>query len=253
MSESLWYYEDGGKQAGPIGAEALAEAIRSGRLARGMRVWRAGMATWQAWEAVPELAALAAPPQAAPSAPIPWSAPGAAPPPSPAAGQPGWGPAPLQTTLPPGTIEPVGVPLTILLSVVTLGIYGLVKFHQCGTAYARLSPARPSAFERFFWIYLGLSLGSVVANLVFGPLAIAVVIASFVAGIFVLNEVLAARDAAQLATGARVVLTSATTHKVLWIGGTLLTMVGVGLLVLLVQAVLFFQDHDHLAAALGRR
>ena len=62
MGEVLWYHEDAGKQAGPITEAAMAEALRLGRLAPGSRVWRAGMAAWQAWETVPELAALAAPP-----------------------------------------------------------------------------------------------------------------------------------------------------------------------------------------------
>jgi uncharacterized RDD family membrane protein YckC len=84
MSEMLWYYEEGGKQAGPISHAAMAEAIRGGRLPAGSRVWRAGMAGWLAWEALPELAALAPPPPV--GAPPPLSAP----PPAP----PGWGAPP---------------------------------------------------------------------------------------------------------------------------------------------------------------
>jgi len=67
MDEALWYYEDGGRPAGPVSEAALAEAIRQGRLARGQRVWTAGQAGWLAWEAIPRLAALA--PAAEPSAP----------------------------------------------------------------------------------------------------------------------------------------------------------------------------------------
>jgi uncharacterized RDD family membrane protein YckC len=85
MSEVLWYYEEGGKQAGPISHAAMAEAIRGGRLPAGSRVWRAGLAGWLAWEALPELAALAPPPPPA-GGPPPLSAP----PPAPG----GWGPPP---------------------------------------------------------------------------------------------------------------------------------------------------------------
>lgn len=93
MSEVLWYYEEAGKQAGPISQAALAEAIRSGRLPAGSRVWKAGMAGWQPWEGVAELAAFAAPPPAGsppplagpPPAPTGWGAPPAGPP-------GGWGP-----------------------------------------------------------------------------------------------------------------------------------------------------------------
>lgn len=91
MSEVLWYYEEGGKQAGPISQAAMAEAISGRRLPPGSRVWRAGMAGWQPWEAVAELAALAPPPPVdappplgAPPPPPGWGAP-------PAGGQPGWG------------------------------------------------------------------------------------------------------------------------------------------------------------------
>jgi uncharacterized RDD family membrane protein YckC len=91
MSEVLWYYEEGGKQAGPISQAAMAEAIRSGRLPAGSRVWRAGMAGWQPWEAVPELAGLAPPPPVGSPPPL------AGPPPAPA----GWGATPTGTWGPP--------------------------------------------------------------------------------------------------------------------------------------------------------
>lgn len=260
MAEALWYYEDGGKQAGPVSGTALEEAIRSGRIAPGMRVWRAGMAGWLPWDALPELAGLGQPPAPPPPpAPAPWSQPGAAPPPpatqdgwgQPAAGAAGGAPAGWGGRTAP--IEPVNVALTVLLSVITFGVFGLVKFYQCGQAYGRLSPGRPSGFERLFWIYVGLSVGGVVGNLIFTPLGILLALGSFVAGILTLNEVLAARQAALVATGARVDLTGATTHKVLWIGGSLLAVIGIGLLALIAQAVLFFLDHDKLADALGGR
>lgn len=115
MSEVLWYYEEAGKQAGPISQAAMAEAIRGGRLPAGARVWRAGMAGWQAWETLAELAALAPPPPAGsppplggqPGAPAGWGAP--PPPPQPAQGwgQPqggqGWGPPPGTAPFPPNS------------------------------------------------------------------------------------------------------------------------------------------------------
>jgi hypothetical protein len=176
----------------------------------------------------------------------------------PGAPSPGWGAAPAApaTWSAParGGLEAVGVGATVALSVVTLGVYGLVKFFQCGTAYARLVPGRPSAFERLFWLYLGLGLGGAVLNFAFAPLGLLLGVASFVCGILLLNEVLAAREALVAASGVRCELTSAATHKVLWIGGSLLAVVFVGLVALVVQAVFFFGDHDKLAGALaGRR
>ncbi len=84
MSEVGWYYDGGGQQAGPVGQAELAELIRSGRMAPGTRVWRAGLAGWVAWETVPELASL-------PAGPPPLSSSPAGTPPLP---PPGWGPAP---------------------------------------------------------------------------------------------------------------------------------------------------------------
>jgi len=99
MAESLWYYEDAGRPAGPVSEAALAEAIRQGRLARGQRVWTAGQATWVAWESLPSLAALAPPPEVPPPPP-----PGQFPEARPAAGGlgpdqpgPGWSPPPRAT------------------------------------------------------------------------------------------------------------------------------------------------------------
>lgn len=59
MSDASWYYEDGGQQAGPVSREALEQRVRAGGLAPRARVWTAGMADWQSWETLPELAALA--------------------------------------------------------------------------------------------------------------------------------------------------------------------------------------------------
>jgi TM2 domain-containing membrane protein YozV len=135
MSEVLWYYEEGGRQAGPISHAAMAEAIQGRRLPPGSRVWRAGLAGWQPWEALPELAALAPPPPA--GAPPPLSAP---PPPlatsAQAPGQgPGWG-AP-----PPG---PGGGPpkqrLVYILLALFLGFLGVHNFYAgyTGRAVAQL-------------------------------------------------------------------------------------------------------------------
>lgn len=265
MGDPLWFYEEAGKQAGPVTQAALADAIRTGRLAAGMRVWRAGMAGWLPWEQAPELVALVAPPPLAPppeaaarpepgpghAAPQGWGPPaapggwGAPPPPGPSAGAPG--------PMAAAGMARVEVRLTILFTVLTLGLYGLVKFYQCGMAYARLVPARPSGFERLFWLHLGLALAGILADVVSGPLGIAFGLGSLVAGLFLLGEVLAARAALVAASGARVELASDGTHKALWVAGELLAVLVVGIFLLAAQAVLFFGDHDKLADALARR
>src|SRR5262249_23535856 len=59
-----FYVAVGGKQVGPLDAEALSAKVRDGSLARGTLVWKQGMASWTAAENVPELQTLlaAAPP-----------------------------------------------------------------------------------------------------------------------------------------------------------------------------------------------
>ncbi|HSN16260.1 MAG TPA: DUF4339 domain-containing protein, partial [Anaeromyxobacteraceae bacterium] len=59
MIDAAWYYDDAGRQAGPISEGQLGELIQAARLAPRTRVWTAGMAAWQPWESVPALAAFA--------------------------------------------------------------------------------------------------------------------------------------------------------------------------------------------------
>lgn len=72
-SGSIWYFEQAGQRVGPVDLAAVSNAVRSGQLAAGARVWRAGMTGWEPWESVSELAALASPPPL--DAPPPLGAP----------------------------------------------------------------------------------------------------------------------------------------------------------------------------------
>jgi len=258
MSEALWYYEEDGKQAGPVSGAALEEAIRTGRLAAGMRVWRAGMPAWLPWEAVPELASLAAPPPAPTRAPPAWSQPGAAPPPPgpslPPSG--GWTPPAAATPGAAGVLQPVGVVPTILLSAVTFSIYGLVRFYQCAKAYERAAGVGRSRFDPAFWAHLGLAIGAV-AFFWLRPLSVALAVGSAAAGFFALTACLDARDALVRQTGVRSDLLPAQTHRLVWVGAKLVSAIPslpfalLGLAGVIFQAVRFFADHDELAAALA--
>jgi hypothetical protein len=276
MAEALWYYEEEGRQAGPVSGPALEEAIRGGRLARGMRVWRAGFPGWLPWEQVPELAALAPPePQAAPPAlpgapapaPEPWSQPGAAPPRGPpadpwgqAAPQAGGAGGPVQDAwgrpAPAGALQPVGAGATMALALVTFSIWGMVKFYQCALAYEQAGQVARPRFARLFWIHFGLGLGSAAAFWS-RPLSLALAIGSVVLGALALRAALDARDAAVRATGARADLLPAQTHLGVWVGSRVVVLVpssvlaALGLVGLVFQAWRFFSDHDALAAAAG--
>jgi len=260
MAEALWYYEENGKQAGPVSGAAIEEAIRSGRIAPGTRVWRAGLAGWLPWDTLPELAALARPPAPPPApAPTPWSQPGAAPPPpvppaGPAPGSPGWS----SPAAAGGPLQPVGVVPTILLSVVTFSIYGIYRFRQCAKAYERLAGVARSRFDAPFWAHVGLMVAAI-ATVWLKPLSIALAVGSTVAGYFALTACLEARDAVVRSAGVRADLLPAKTHRLVWVGAKLVSAIPsmalafLGLLGVVFQAVRFFDDHDKLAAALGGR
>jgi hypothetical protein len=57
-----WHLVEAGRRVGPLGAAALAEAARSGRLGRDTLVWCAGMSDWQRAGEVAALATLFEPP-----------------------------------------------------------------------------------------------------------------------------------------------------------------------------------------------
>lgn len=69
MSEPSWYYLVADQQNGPVDVETLEGLIRARSVPAGALVWRDGMAGWQAWETVPELAARVAPSAAVPAPP----------------------------------------------------------------------------------------------------------------------------------------------------------------------------------------
>lgn len=220
MADTLWYFEDSGRQAGPLGEAALRDLIRSGRLGREARVWRSGMAGWQPWPTVPELAQA----EGGPSSP-----------PSRAA---------------PRDLELVDLPLLVILSIITFGIYGLVMFYRVGGWYGRLAPARRSNFETLFWIYVACYVLEFTGWVVFGPLVALAGLAAFVVGILLLNEVLATRADLVRTYGLRVAPMSDTAHRVLWIVGSLTAWLGIGLVALVVQGFKFFDDHNQIVRAM---
>ncbi|MBK9516481.1 MAG: DUF4339 domain-containing protein [Anaeromyxobacter sp.] len=258
MSEPLWYYEEAGKQAGPVSQAGLAEAIRLGRLAAGMRVWRAGLAGWLPWEQVPELAALAAPPPLAGPPPLASAPP--APPAAPAWGQPTaappspWaspGAAPGQG---PGArpFEEVSVAAVLLLSFVTIGIYGMVKFYQTGVGYERAAQ-RTSKFTGNFWIYVGLLLGALFLNLVTGFVGYLLIPVVIVYQYLTLNEALTLRAAAMERLGVAVQVNSDSNHRTFLLLGAILSYVVVGVVFTILQTVRWFEDWNAIGRAAGGR
>jgi hypothetical protein len=255
-----WWYERGGEQVGPVTFAALQELARGGTLQAATLVWTEGMATWSRAETVPGLAAAVAPgPPPLPSAPAPPPLPGAPPPaadraappfriPSPAAGG-AWGP-PAATTAGGAVAEPehIGIGTVILLSIVTLGIFGLVKFFQTACAYERLA-GRGTKFALYFWIFVGLDAAVVLSAFAAFPL----LLASFVFRFLALNEALRARREGIARWSLTVNVAADDTHR-LYLGlGLGLSFLAVGFVFLVLQAMKWFEDWNAIrATALAR-
>lgn len=235
-ADPIWWYESGGRQAGPETVAALRQLLASGRVTAATRVWRSGMAGWepigQVAELAPMLQAMAAtiPPPLAPPAPgVPAvEAPGAA------------------------VFEDIPVGVLILLTVVTLGIYGMVKFYQTGRAYERLA-GRESRFALYFWLFIGLAILGFVLNAATGFLGIPLAIAALVFQVLTLDQALGVREEGMRRWSIAVPVTSASTHRVYLILGMVLSVLLVGLVFTLIQAVKWFQDWNAIGqAARGR-
>ena len=264
-----WWYERGGRQAGPVTLAALRDLAAQGELTRASLVWTEGMPAWTRAETISDLTFPTAPPPLPDGAPLPTTA---APPPRPAS-PPRLGvdaPTPPYQTpssssfpssaapLPPPAgsaaalvAEPgeVNVGTTILLSIVTLGVYGCIKFFQTGQAYERLA-GRETKFTLYFWLFVGFVAGGVLIGMVTGlPLGLVGLVFQFLT----LNEALAARRDAMERWGLSPQVASDTTHWVLLGFGTFLSWILVGLILLVVQAVKWFEDWNAIRAAAAAR
>jgi Flp pilus assembly pilin Flp len=248
-----WWYEQSGQQAGPVTTQTIHGLLVSGALSPANRVWRNGLADWMPIQHVPDLAPAlqaAATARQQPGGSLPAQQ---QPPPSsvPAPAYPqamapqGFG-APVAYGPPAGAVpfQEVSVASVILLSVVTLGIYGMVKFYQTGKAYERLA-GRESKFTLYFWLYIGFAVASG-AHWVFG-------IGSLVFGVLTLFEALAVRDEGLRRWNIAAQVTEASTHKTYYILATVLSVVLIGLVFMIIQAVKWFEDWNAIGkAAQGR-
>ena len=252
-----WWYERQGAQAGPVSFAVLQELAASGEVKPSTMVWTAGMPGWVRAETIPELD---------------WPgsqvlAEGATPPaPAPALGAPppfGRSPRSRPARLPKGGaarsaaegVEDVGeinVTTTILLSAVTFSIYGVVKFFQTGTAYERLA-GRETKFTTWFWIFVGTGAGAVVIGSMSDALLVPLAVAAVVFQFLTLSEALKARNEALRRWGLDASVTSDTTHYVLLGLGILLGAALIGIVLIVIQAVKWFQDWNAIRAAALRR
>lgn len=260
-----WWYEKAGAQAGPVAFAVLQDLAAAGELKRSTMVWTAGMPGWARAETIPGLDWPGSQVLAegdTPQAPAPTIG---APPPffgrtasQPAGGTSGsaWGtPAPgAARNAQEGVqgVEDINVTTTILLSIVTLTIYGVVKFFQTSQAYERLA-GRATRFATFFWVWVGTSAGSIVLGGAGGGARWALGVVAIVFQFLTLHEALKVRNEAMRRWNLGAAVTSDTTHFVLLAFGMLLAPIGIGLILIVFQAVKWFQDWNAIRAAALRR
>jgi hypothetical protein len=149
----------------------------------------------------------------------------------------------------PAGIEPISWGSLVALTIVTFGIYAVVRYYRAGRAYEALA-GRPSRFATWFWLYVGLGVGGFAIGVIGGPAGAAAGVASLVFGVLSLLEAIALRGEGLKRSGVAPPLTSDSAHRALTIAAAATSWAGIGVLIALVEGVLFFHDHDVLARAL---
>lgn len=226
----------------------LAALARSGQVRSTDLVREESWTSWQMAGALPELREIFA------GAPIPQAAgfPGAAPyappyaSPNPyAAPPPGYAAAPL------APLRRADIGIVFLLTVITLGIYSLIWFYGTMRSYRSIAQRPNSSAETLFWWYVVcivclVTLGWLWVGLIGYP-------ASIVVGAILLSNVLQDREVACSRIGGVADLNSNTTHLVLWIVGQLIFAGCIGLILVIIQTVIFIRDHNRVVEEFRRR
>jgi hypothetical protein len=163
--------------------------------------------------------------------------------PAPAAGS-HWTP-PTSTTAAGAVVEPeeLNVTTTILLAIVTFGIFGAIRFFQTAKAYERLA-GRETRFTLYFWIWVACVVAA-------WPLGMHLVLvpAALVFQFLTLGEALRARREGMARWQLAPAVASENTHWLYLALGALLSPIVIGLVFLALQAVKWFDDWNAIRAA----
>jgi hypothetical protein len=159
-------------------------------------------------------------------------------------------PQPTQISPPAAALERMEPGTTLLLGVVTLGIYPLVKFWQAINQY-RVLAGRATNVGTLFGAYVACTIGGAfLTSVLIGFLLIP---AGYVVGWMLLGEVMRLRDEVRQRHGLTATVHEAGQHKGMWIAGQLLSWILIGIVPLLMQTWWFFADHTALATELERK
>lgn len=267
MSTQTWYFAEGGERTGPLSEDEMRAAVSAGRITPETLVWCPEMTEWAPLSTT-RLADVAMPPTGAKPAPPAPPMPGAAP-----VDQVQWAPPAQQAT--PHVIATwprFEVGSTILLAIITCGIYGLVMFFQTSRAYERHA-GREFSFATFFWLYIiftyaGAAFGAVISMddpTSVSPIQGIIGLAGVACGGLALNACMKAREVISQAVQVR----TAGLHLGLWIGGSVISnisgflvespeqalpFIGLAMVAVIVQAVFYLEDHKAITEnGLGNR
>lgn len=149
------------------------------------------------------------------------------------------------TLIGPAHLDEINAGAFIGLSLVTLGIYGMVKFFKVAGLYQRLT-GRPSNFASLFWLYAMGPILTVILSLVGGVLGALAWVGTVVIGVLCLLEVLKLQAEVSRQRDLRVPLTGKGTQAALWLCGI---VPFVGIVTVVLEIVFFCRDHNRLAAA----
>jgi len=209
-----WFYARANNRLGPVTEPDLKALATRGEIDGTTLIWREGMADWKSFSNV--FGAALAPP------PLPGSA------------------------VSEHTYRRKDVGVTILLSIVTLTIYALIVFYQIGVGYERVAQRRDSKFQALFWSYVGFYVISSIVTVVTFWGGMLLYIPCMIVGAFLLADVLASRAEASKRIGFTKPQRSTSAHVATWVVGNVLCYVLVGLILLIVQAVWFLEEHNEL-------
>jgi hypothetical protein len=256
-----WIVGHDDKTWGPFELAPLTELVALGKLRADGLVCAEGEQRWSPLSQVNELSDIPWPP---PPAPEPAAAGASSSPPPPINPSRGRSSSAHDAYLRPNELEPIHGWHTVLLSIPTLGLWGMFCFYRTMRTMMRMSPRTATNAEQFFWAFLGLGVVGVLTLGIFvgGVLLVGAV----VFGALLLRETLRLRELAilQLVPDAASsplaypAVKSDDWHFGLWITGTLLTITVipafVGVPILIAQALAWFEDWNRLAGlARGRQ
>jgi Domain of unknown function (DUF4234)/GYF domain 2 len=244
---------NGEDEMGPLALADLIAFAADGRLRSSDFVRDESATSWSMAAEIPELRAVFA---AVPQHQSAGSAVATPPPPGAQVPPPRYGGTAVEPLVPLRRAE---TGLVIFLSVITIGIYGIIWFYGVMRSYRSIAQ-RPGASggagsDTFFWAYVSCYIaGFVLAWIYVGFL---IYIVAIVVGAMLLSSVLQDREATCSRIGGVPGLTTSGTHLTLWIIAEALTVtcfgVVLGVPLAIVQAVLFINDHNRIVAEYVQR